>query len=296
MKILIIIILILNIDIIGKIINIVLPFILSFLLAYLIYPFYKLINNKIPKIVSVLIIILVLILLLLLVLSIIPFISSDVIILIQDIINYISYLSIKYDIDLSIIISNLSRILDYKYIISGINIITNFILFIFSFIYIMLDMDKIVDIIRKLKIYNLLVKIDINIKKYLYSLVRISIISLFEYSIGFYIIGHSNYLLIGIIASITNLIPYIGSLIVLISSIILDTSKIVEISILYLILGLIDSYIINPYIYGKYNSINPLISLISISILGYLFGGLGVILSIPICIIIKTIIDNKNML
>lgn len=289
MKILIIIILILNIRIIGKIINVILPFILSSFLVYIFYPLYcKL--DKIPKIIRIILIISIIILISFFIILFIYLFKDKIIDFIKWIIIFINNISNKYNIDLSIIISYLSKILDYKYIIHGINFISNFILFIFSFIYIFLDIDRIVLIIRRLKIYDLLIDIDNNIRYYLLSLIKISIISLFEYGLGFYIIGHSNYILLGIIASITNLIPYIGSIMVLISSIILDMNNIVKISILYVILGLIDSYIINPYIYGKYNSINPIISLISISIFSYLFGIIGIILSIPLIIIIKCIL------
>lgn len=296
----------LNKEIIGKVINITLPFIMAFVLAYIFNPLLKKLNKRIPKIVCILIILLLFISLIFLLLwLIIPLFINETNSLIKILINYINILEIKYSINLSSLINNLYKLLDYKYIISGISyslsFVTSFIIMFISFIYILIDIDKIELFIKKYfknNIYNCLKKIDINLKHYLLSLIKISIISFFEYSISFFIIKHSNPLIIGISASICNLIPYVGGIIVLIIAILTSPSNIIKTSMLFLMLGLVDSYLINPFIYGKYNKIHPVLGLISASIFGYIFGIPGVILSLPLTIILLTIIDfyKKNII
>ena len=50
-----------------------------------------------------------------------------------------------------------------------------------------------------------------------------------------------------------------------------------------------DTYVINPYVYGKVNKIHPIITLFSLFLFEKLFGLMGIIISIPVTIVILTI-------
>lgn len=285
-----------NLNFIGKVIDVILPFFIAFVLAYIIYPLLKKLNKFLPKCLSIIIIILILfIIIFLFFYLIIPLLIKEIGNLLNILIFYINLLQNKYDINITYLLSKLDKILDYKYIFNSVSIsvsyITKFILCFISFIYLLIDMNRIETMIKNIsnkKIYNYLYILDKDVRGYITSLIKISIISFFEYSLAFKLIGHSDCILMGLVAGITNLIPYIGGIFVLIVGILTSPSLIIKTSILYFIMGLIDNYIINPYIYGKYNQVHPLISLISMSLLGYIFGFIGIIFSIPITIIIIT--------
>ena len=283
-----------KIGFIGKIVNAILPFILGLGLAYMLYPIEKKLNKKIPKIFSIAIIIILFLLFIVFIINIIlPSIIRDGPNLINTIFIYLYNLSIKYNINIDVIISKLSNI-NYGHILNGISIsisfISDIVIIFISFIYFLYYMDDIKLKLSNIKLYNYLKYLNNDLTKYISSLTKISIISFFEYIIAFKIIGYPKPLLIGLIASILNMIPYIGGIITVFITIIIVPSMIIKISILYLILGLIEGYIITPYVYGKYNKINPLVGLISLSI-GGIFGFLGMILSFPILILILSTIN-----
>ena len=118
---------------------------------------------------------------------------------------------------------------------------------------------------------------------------KISVFPIFEYTIAFMIIGYPNPLLIGLLSGILNMIPYLGGMLTVLITILLAPKMIIKISILYIILGLVDGYIISPYVYGKYNEVNPILGLFAISI-GSIFGPIGIISSFPVLIVLLSTI------
>lgn len=111
--------------------------------------------------------------------------------------------------------------------------------------------------------------------------------------------------LLGFIIGLCNLIPYIGAIIgVLIALLITFMTggfwKMVEMGITVIILQQIDANIINPKLLGNRLKTNPLLVLFAISIGGAYFGPLGMFISVPIAVVIKTIIsdfsDSRNKL
>ena len=281
-----------KVGLIGKLVNASLPFILAFVLAYIFYPLEKVLNKKIPKIISVLLIFIGILLCIFFIFNImIPIFIKESSNLINVLTVYISSISYKYNIDVELILNKINSLINYNHVITyisvSINFIMNTILCFISFIYILYDMDKIIGYIKKVnsKVLNYLIYINNDLKKYINSLIKISFVSFFEYLIVFFIIGHPNYIMIGILSSILNMIPFIGGAITIFITILLMPSMIIKISITYIVLGIIDGYIISPYVYGKYNKINPILGLMAISF-GSIFGPLGIIFSFPILIVI----------
>ena len=91
-------------------------------------------------------------------------------------------------------------------------------------------------------------------ENYLNGFTKIIIISFFEYSIIFLIIGHPNAIMLGFLASISNLIPYFGgvftNIIALITAFVVSPSLFIKTLIVFLVLSFIYTYIINPYVVG----------------------------------------------
>src|SRR5207245_6766922 len=51
------------------------------------------------------------------------------------------------------------------------------------------------------------------------------------------------------------------------------------------------SYVINPHVMGHSVGLSPLVTLVSVAVVGILFGGLAVILAVPFTSAVATVID-----
>ena len=301
--------------VLGKILEIILPFLFAFAIAYAIHPFLqKLEEKKLPKWAGVTIIITIILLSVFL----LGYIITTVMLgqlssLFSSIIEFIDSLkNTSLDFNFAGLESSLAD--TFKTILSqfgtyvsdgAINLIDSSISFLStllivfaSFIYFLIDMDKIREEIKfffkkkSKRTYNYIRTLDIEMKKYLSGLVQIIIITLIEYTLVYTIIGHPNAILLGFLAAVANLIPFFGGIIVniiaAITAVVVSPSLLVRTIIAFGLLSSVDSYVINPTVYGKTNSMHPLVTIIALFAGGILFGILGVFISFPLAIIIVT--------
>lgn len=135
-------------------------------------------------------------------------------------------------------------------------------------------------------------------QKYLKGImIDVAILSVLN-STGFLLLGLEHAILFGVIASILNIIPYVG---VLIGSLLpVAMALLTKDSIGYAIgaagvcavVQFIDNNIINPYIVGSSVSINPLTATLALVSGALVWGIAGMILCMPIFGMIKVICDN----
>lgn len=120
------------------------------------------------------------------------------------------------------------------------------------------------------------------------------IIQFFEYTFLFLIIGHPNFLLLGVLACVTTVIPYFGGLFTNVIALLIASVISPKLFILTLIVTLlfpnIDGYIISPKIYGKTNQLAPLLTIFVVFAGGALLGFTGIVIAVPLTIIISAII------
>lgn len=304
-----------------KVLSILKPFIIAFAMAYALYPFLKwLQSKKIPKFLGILIILIMLISFIsFIVISLVPIFTDQLVSLFNSIMTFVTEMGDKYDINIAPIQTNLSDIFNTilsklsKYISDGainlvnssISFISNTIIVLVSFIYFLIDMDKIRDDVdeffskKSKKTYKLIKDIDYETTQYFKGLFSTIIIQFFEYTIIYYLIGHPNFLLLGILSSISTLIPYFGGLIVNIIALIIASVISPKLFILTLIVSIvcpnIDGYLISPKIYGKTNNISPLLSIFAVFAGGILGGFIGILIALPLTIILRTIYKSyKN--
>ena len=303
------------IGILSKTVQIMLPFLFAFAFAYAMYPFLKKIEDKkIPKAIGVAIIVFLIFLFIFFVIYLITAVMIEQLSSIfQSIISFISSISnADFDFNLVGLESSLSETFRSiltnvgKYVSDGainlidtsLSLISKLFIIIASFIYFLIDMDKIRDEIkfffkkRNKKMYNFIKRLDLEMKNYLSGLIQIIIITLIEYTLAYTIIGHPNAILLGFLAAVANLIPYFGGIgvnvIAFITAFAFGSSLLFKTIIVFIILSAIDSYVINPTIYGKTNSIHPLVTIIALFAGGIIFGITGVFISFPLAIVIAT--------
>lgn len=299
----------------NKILQIFIPFLFAFAIAYAVHPFLqKMIDKKIPKWLGITIIIFIILSLASLVIYLIATVMlGQLSSLFSSIIEFISSLGkTHFDFNLAGLETSLTD--TFKTILTNfgtyvsdgaINIIdsslgfisTVFIVFA-AFIYFLIDMDKIRDEVkfffskRSKKSFNYVQTLDHEMKNYLNGMVQIIIISLIEYTLVYTIIGHPNAILLGFLAAVANLIPYFGgiavNIVAAITAFVVSPGLLIRTVIAFIILSAVDSYVINPTVYGKTNSIHPLVTIIALFAGGIIFGILGVFISFPLAIIAVT--------
>ena len=177
--------------------------------------------------------------------------------------------------------------------------LTNFIIYVILAIY----MSNIFNSIRQ-TIKNIAIKIDCNLPIYLKEID----LSLVQYVKAFFIgaiaqaittmimyvlIGHPNWLILGVVSGVSSIIPYVGPIIAnclgLITSLGMQSSTIIFLCILIFIQSIVMSYIITPRIYSSRIDLSILWVLFGILSGSSLFGIVGMIIAMPLLVSIKII-------
>ncbi len=299
--------------IVHKVFSILLPFIISFAIAYALYPCVRMLEKKGVRsgLAKGIVIITVLCVIVLLFSITIPLVYDQLISLSKIIGDVINDVSNKFSINLGSFQNTINTSLDKlinnvgDYISKGaiqilstsIGILTKTIIITIVSIYFLIDMDKIRNraklILKRINKRSFLyVKaVDDELENYLLGLVIFMAIQLVEYSLLFGIVGHPNWLLLGILASLTTVIPYFGGLATNIIAVILASvvspKLFVATMIICLIFPNIDGYIISPKVYGKTNNINPVWSIFAVFAGGALYGFLGILIALPLYLVLR---------
>lgn len=301
-------------DIVQRLFTILAPFILAFVAAYAITPLVRWLDKKgLKKGYAITLIVVGMVLLVLLLLWItLPLVYEQLSLVAKMIVKVVQNLDTKFNINLGTyqltITDYLNGILKELGTVAsstGVDIVNKsiglagqVIVCFVGFIYFLIDMDKIRSIVKEWiisispKTYSYIRTMDNEIMKYLKGLETFMLIELIEYSLIYLIIGHPNWLILGILACITTVIPYFGGLITNIIALILASVVSTKLLILTIIVCLIfpqlDGYFISPKVYGKSNNINPLITIMVVSVGGSLFGVIGIIAALPVYLLLRT--------
>jgi predicted PurR-regulated permease PerM len=112
---------------------------------------------------------------------------------------------------------------------------------------------------------------------------------------GFYLVGLHYWLLVGGAVSLFEIIPVVGPLIgaLLVIAVGVPQSLHVTALALLVLVGVreFQSYVINPHVMGRSVGLSPLVTLITVSVVGLLFGAFAVVLAIPAASAAETLID-----
>jgi predicted PurR-regulated permease PerM len=113
-------------------------------------------------------------------------------------------------------------------------------------------------------------------------------------SAGFSVIGLNDWLLVGAFVGLLEIVPVIGPLVgaILVLAVGLPQSPhVAVISLVWLVaVREFQDYVVNPRM-GQTVGLSPLVTLVSVAVVGVLFGGLAVILAVPFTSAVATLID-----
>lgn len=295
------------------IVKILAPFIIAFVIAYALYPLVKwLEKKKLPHWLAVTLVTLGVVLLIVFTITVtLPVLydqlrSFSVMIVeaIEDISTKLNLNLGSYEISISSYLEdatkNLGSVISngaMAVLSASLGFLASFIISFIASIYFLADMPKIRTEFRKmlsryskkwLKYFRLL---DEEMGNYLHGLVIFMVIQFVEYAVLFKIVGHPNWLLLGFLACITTVIPYFGGLftniIAVITASVVSSFTFFGTIIICLIFPQLDGYIISPKIYGKTNNVNPLITIMVVSIGGTVAGVVGIIAALPIYLFLR---------
>ena len=301
-------------DIIVKCISLLAPFIVGFVFAYSLTPLVRWLQKKgLNKAIALIIVIFGLIIIVFgLIAIVVPLLYDQIILLVKNVVEVFNNFNSNFNLnigsfeikltdyltDIAKEIGTFASSTTMGVLSSSINFSGKLIVGFVGFVYFLADMDKIrkgfKDILSSIsnRLVSYIKCMDTEISNYLKGLEIFMVIQLFEYSILFLIIGHPNWLILGILACITTVIPYFGGLITNVIAIILATVVSPKLLILTIIICLIfpqlDGYLISPRVYGKTNNVNPLITIMVVSVGGTLKGMVGIIVALPIYLLIRT--------
>jgi predicted PurR-regulated permease PerM len=121
------------------------------------------------------------------------------------------------------------------------------------------------------------------------------------YSIGLYFIGIDLAIAIGTLAGITFIIPYVGTVIGIILSVIMAFLKFHDILHPLLCLGWfclvqgLEGMVITPKVVGDTVGLHPLVAIVALLIGGQVFGIMGMLLAVPVTAILQVFLRSLTI-
>ncbi|QBP41148.1 AI-2E family transporter [Paenisporosarcina antarctica] len=319
--------------------NVVLPVILATIAYYLLRPLLrKLIQFKVPKVWAIIIIFLVLTgLITLLIVLVFPFLKAQLTNLVQEFPEYFKqlvisidaflrnsifssyYLNLEFDVNtlMEQIPEDIGNILQETVggVASGIgkviSTLTGLILAIvtvpFILFYLLKDGERLPQYILNLlpprmreDTHQVMKEADKQISAYIQGQILVSMCIGTMVFIGFLIIGMDYALLLGVLAMITSVVPYLGPIIAIapaaVIAIVTSPFMLAKLAIVWTVVQLVEGKFISPQIMGKSLHIHPITIIFVLLTAGSLFGVPGVILGIPGYALLKVLVNHMYML
>ena len=317
--------------------NVVLPVILATIAYYLLRPILQfLVRIKVPKIWGIIIILLSLIgIITLIIVLVLPFLKTQFSTLIEEFPDYFMklintldaflrtsifssyYVNLNVDDLIDQIPQDIGNTLQEALggVASGvgkvISTLTGLILAIvtvpFILFYLLKDGEKLPKYILKLMpprmradTAQVMKEADKQISAYIQGQILVAISIGIMVFIGFLIIGMEYALLLGVLAMITSVVPYLGPIIAItpaaIIAIVTSPFMLVKLAIVWTVVQLVEGKFISPQIMGKSLHIHPITIIFVLLTSGSLFGVPGVILGIPGYALLKVLVTHMYRL
>lgn len=150
-------------------------------------------------------------------------------------------------------------------------------------------------------VYECIFRINDEEGDYLRSLLILIGIHFVEYSFVYFIIGHPDWLIIGLLTGISLVVPYLGptlaNVIGIFTALSLPIGRVIMLLVLIMILSMTDEYVLAPIVHSHNTSVTPLWAIFSVFAGGVIFGTVGIIIAIPVYLAVRVIckmIHEKN--
>ncbi len=297
--------------------EIIVPFLLSLFLAIILLPSYTFFNKKgLPESISLSLVVGLFIVFLTLVAKLIGSSLHDFnanIDMYADKLSvyYYSLVKIANSFGMEVSVDEFSNLVNSKQIMSFVSTImqsmgsmfTNSFVVLFTIIFMLLESthfkDKIAYSAGNSGAVLHIHKITSQIKEYMILKAVISLFTGLVVWIALVIIGTDYAFLWAVIAFLFNFIPNIGSIIaaipaVLITLVQLGAVSSIIVASLYIAINVIIGSVVEPRVMGKGLGLSTLVVFLSLIFWGWLLGVVGMLLSIPLTIMVKIMLDDNE--
>ena len=315
---------------VGQILGIIMPpVILALVLYYLINPLINVLENKlhVNRIISIaFVFIIILALLIWGVMSLIPFVQSQIDSLVKNWPQYWDSLNKSLQNMFSdpklhlvkerLVATNASITKNFEKsmshvlpqtmnnLSSAVSVLTNVVMILLTapfILFFMLKDDKKfkVSVVKfvpnrlKKSVSDMLSEISQALSSYITGQLTVAFWVAVMFFVGYLIIGQRYALILGIVAGILNLIPYIGSALALIPSLVIAAfiapSMVIKVLIVFAVEQTIETRVISPIIVGNKMQMHPVTTILVLLVSAGLYGLIGMIAGIPIFAILKII-------
>jgi len=118
------------------------------------------------------------------------------------------------------------------------------------------------------------------------------------YSVGLMLVGLDLALLLGSIAGLVGIVPYLGVIIGIFSAGIAaviqfhDWIHVIYVIIVFLVAHVIENFILTPWLVGDRIGLHPVAVIFAVLVGGHLFGVMGVLLALPVAAVIMVLIRH----
>jgi predicted PurR-regulated permease PerM len=116
------------------------------------------------------------------------------------------------------------------------------------------------------------------------------------------LLGVPNPLLWGVLAMVTNYIPYLGAIIMIVVLAMVgfltfpDTTQALMVPLSFVGLNILESYLVTPMVLGRRLTLNPVVIFLALTFWGWLWGITGGLLAVPIMVVFKIFCDHAEPL
>ncbi|MEJ2503045.1 MAG: AI-2E family transporter, partial [Gemmatimonadota bacterium] len=115
--------------------------------------------------------------------------------------------------------------------------------------------------------------------------------------LGLWASGFPHAALVGAVAGVFNLVPYLGLIVSLIPAVIIALVSgaflvnMAKVAVVFLIVQFLDGNVIGPRIVGESVGLHPVWVILAIAVSGFLFGFVGLLLALPGAILVKLLLE-----
>lgn len=149
-------------------------------------------------------------------------------------------------------------------------------------------------------VLNLIYRIDQQLGGYVRGMV-LSVVIISALSIlGLWLIGLRDYIVVGTIAGVANVIPYLGPLIGIIAGTVsallqystLGWATILPVIGVFLVIQLLDNVFVQPVVVARAVDLHPLVVIFVVLVGSQMFGAMGMLLAVPMTAVIKVAVQT----
>jgi predicted PurR-regulated permease PerM len=114
--------------------------------------------------------------------------------------------------------------------------------------------------------------------------------------VGFWLVGFPYALLLGVVAGVFNIVPYLGLIVSLVPALIIAVfsgavlASLGKILLVFSVVQILDGSVIGPRIVGESVGLHPVWVILALSVFGFFFGFVGLLLAIPLAVLLKLLL------